>query len=1254
MRKLEFNERGARLMRLLDERVVFLDGAMGTLIQREGLSERDFRGSQPELSALACELKGNNDVLSLTRPDIIGDIHGKYFAAGSDIVTTNTFGANSIVQADYGIGAELVRKMNAASVEIARRAAEAAERAAPGRACFVAGSLGPMNKSASISPSADDPAARSVDFDELAASYGEQIDALLDAGADLLLIETAFDTLNVKAAIYAYIGASRARGWRVPLGVSMTVSDASGRILSGQTIEAFYASIRHADPLFVGLNCSLGADKMRPYIEAFDREAERYTHCYPNAGLPNPLCESGYDQTPEDMARLLGGYVREGLLNIVGGCCGTGPEHIAAIVGACSGAAPRRPRGRQKSLSLSGLEALKIAGDDAPFAFVGERTNVSGSLAFKKMISEGRFSDALAVARKQVENGANMIDVNFDEPMLDASACMKKFVNLIGSEPEIARVPLMVDSSDFGAILAGLKCAQGKCAVNSISLKEGEEKFLSRAAEIARFGAAVVVMAFDEEGQATSLERRVSVCRRAYRLLVERAGFDPEDIIFDANVLAVATGMPEHDPYAADFIEAVRRIKRECPGARTSAGVSNVSFAFRGNNPVREAMHSVFLYHACKAGLDMGIVNAGMLAPYEDIERDLREAVEAVILNSSPEAAENLLSRADEFRGAASGRREARADDWDSLDWPERVLRAFVKGDEARAEELALHYLEEFKDPLKVIEGPLMGAMRKVGELFGEGKMFLPQVVKSARVMRRSVGCLEPYMGADSKRGGAKVVLATVKGDVHDIGKNIVSVVLACNGFRVEDLGVMVEPERIVEAAKDAEIVGLSGLITPSLEEMCRALTMLEREGIRIPVIVGGATTSRLHTAVKMAPLYSGTVVRAEDAGVSAAICLALLSKSDAEAFKLSVEAGHAALRKSLAEKSGDRAAALSLSQARSRRVKCEFPSRPLIVPNFEGVKVFSPKVRELEPFIPWQMYFSAWEIGASGLSALADLGRNSEHGEFFKDTLEVFAKLGESAFPKLAASYFGARSEGDDIVLEYLPSGGFAARLAMARTQEPDGAGLCASLADYVAPAESGIEDRIALFAATAGVEAESLAEKYAAEGDDYRSMIVKTLSNCLAEALARWAQSEVFFPALRPHGEAGGECGCAACAQASEAAPVGADGGDDAEYCFSKKLMRRLRVGVRAACGYPAYPDHSQKGVIARLLGFGENLGIRLTENFMMSPGASVCGIWIANPHARYLRPVATPEQIADIAGRRKMDAEEIRRLFAAEIRQ
>ena len=1192
MSNLPLTNAGKKIESLLRERILFLDGAMGTLIQRENPSEADFRKNDARLEQIQNELRGDNDLLSLTRPDIIRKIHADYYRAGADFATTNTFGANTIVQSEYNVGADLVRDMNIASVKVAREAACEVSKEKGGD-FFVAASIGPMNKAASIASDVADPSARAVTFDELAESYSHQMRSLADAGADLFLLETSIDTLNVKAAIYAYWGVCRLRKERIPIGISMTVSDMSGRILSGQTIEAFYASVRHAEPLFVGLNCAMGAEKMRPYIEAFAKTAECAVHCYPNAGLPNPLSEFGYDQQPCDTAKYVGQYCAEGLLNIVGGCCGTTPKHIACVVEKCSKLAPRQIRGRDNRFSVSGLEELRLPEKDAPFLFVGERTNVMGSPAFRKMIKEGRFSDALSVARGQVENGANIIDVNFDEGMLDSPACMKKFLNLIGSEPEIARVPIMIDSSNWETIVAGLKCAQGKCVVNSISLKAGEEAFISHAEEIKKFGAAAVVMAFDERGQASTYEDRVSICRRAYKLLVERAGFEPADIIFDANVLTVATGMAEHNSYAKDFIEAVREIKRVCPHARTSAGVSNISFALRGNNCVREAMHSVFLYHSRGAGLDMGIVNAGMLAPYDDIEPELRRAVEAVILNESDSATERLLEIAAKYKDDSSVEKRRETPD-ENLPPQELLDRAFIKGDEASAERLAAKFLEELGEPLKVIEHPLMNSMRKVGELFGAGKMFLPQVVKSARVMKKAVAVLEPHMKASAANGGPKILLATVKGDVHDIGKNIVAVVLGCNGFNVTDLGVMVPPEKIAEAARNADVVGLSGLITPSLDEMANVIEVFEREGIRVPLMVGGATTSDLHTAVKLAPLYSGTVVRVEDASLSAGVCANFTMGSRRRAFELETAARQQKMREEYLAKNPDGASGgkiLPLAEARAKRVS----ARHIVEsPPFFGAKTFDVPLEALEEIFPWAMYFNAW--GVKG-SARGD--KNLE--AFCADTLAMFERLKKVARPKIRAGIFRASRDGDDVKL--FDGEKHVETLRFARSQVPDSKGECACLSDYV---ES--EDFVGIYAATAGAEAENFADSFKAAGDEYSRMTVLTLCDSIAEALSSYSQKNIF----------------------SENSP-------------------RERRGVRAAVGYPSYPDHSEKAKFEKLLNLRETLGITLTENFMMSPKSSVAAVWIANPSAKYFSPEIAEDQIADYAARTGRAVSDVRKYFS-----
>ncbi len=1207
MINIPFSKRGALLSSLMRERVVFLDGAMGTLIQREGLVDADFHKGCAELENSKAILAGNNDLLSVARPDILKKIHKQYYLAGSDIVTTCTFGANAVVQAEYGISNELIRMLNVRAVEIAKEAGrEALEEmrasAQEERELFVAGSIGPMNKSASISADVNDPSSRAVTFDELKDAYFAQMEALVDAGADLLLLETSIDTLNVKAAIYAYLTLSEKLGYRVPIAISMTVSDASGRILSGQTIEAFYASIRHASPLFVGLNCSLGAEKMRPYVEAFDRIAECGTHCYPNAGLPNPLSEFGYDQLPEQTAEYLAAFCSDKLLNVVGGCCGTTPKHIAAVVEACKKLPSRKIKSPRAALVLSGLEPFAIEDENAPFVFVGERANVMGSLAFRKMIKEGRFTDALDVARKQIENGANLIDLNFDEGMLDSVACMRKFVNLIGSEPEIARVPLMIDSSDFDTLIAGLKCAQGKCVVNSISLKEGEEKFLERAREIKKFGAAVIVMAFDERGQAVTRADRIEVCKRAYDLLTQKLAFDPEDIIFDANVLSVATGMPEHDSYAIDFIEAVREIKRLCPKARTSAGVSNISFALRGNNKVREAMHSVFLYHARLAGLDMGIVNAGMLSDYDTIEFELRDAVEAVILNKSADASEKLLAVAEKYKGASSSNIDSSVAQWENMSWEDRLLRAFMKGEETRAAEIAQHFYQELKNPLAVIEGPLMGAMKHVGELFGEGKMFLPQVVKSARVMKNAVAALEPYMEANTSQSGAKVVLATVKGDVHDIGKNIVGVVLACNGFRVVDLGVMVEPEAILEAAKDAAIVGLSGLITPSLDEMATVLKTFERAGLKVPVTIGGATTSDLHTAVKLAPLYSGTVVRTADAGLSAGVCSRLIGR-DAKAYALEIATRHEQIR---AEYEASQKSETKLLDLQSARAKAHVYSKFSYQPTFEGAKTFDVSIDELEEFLQWSSFFRTWQVNSPNARTIEDIEKTSGLETFFKDALEVFEKVKCVACPKLRVSHFEACSNGDDIELyRDKEDKKILETLHMVRSQSPNSKGECLSLADYLPAKTSGECANIAMFAATVGSESEQLISEYNKSGDVYRVIIAQTLCDMIADALSTYAQKFVFKSS-----------------------------------------------GIRPAVGYAMYPDHSEKAKFEKLLNLKDSIGIEFSQNFMMTPKASVCALWIAGNDTRYFNVAITREQLVDYASRTSRSLEDVEKYFSIKV--
>lgn len=1200
---LNFSESGVRLNALLKQRIVFLDGAMGTIIQRCGLTEADFHLGDDELEKSTQELLGNNDLLNVSRPDVIKKIHTDYYLAGADIVTTNTFALNSIAQADYSISERLLDKLNRSAVRLAREAAdEASQKLGKDRTqMFVAASIGPMNKAASIACDVEDASVRAITFDELANAYSAQMQSLYEAGADLFLLETSIDTLNVKAAIYAYLQLIEQWGERVPIAVSMTVSDASGRILSGQTIEAFYASIRHARPLFVGLNCSLGAEKMRPYIEAFSKISECYTHCYPNAGLPNPLSEFGYDQMPDDVARNLSVYANEGLLNVIGGCCGTTPSHIKAVVEACKDFKPRIPREKNSALLLSGLEPFELPVENAPFVFVGERSNVMGSPAFRKMIKEGRFVDALSVARNQVENGANLIDVNFDESMLDSSACMTKFLNLVGADPEIARVPIMIDSSNWDTIVAGLKCIQGKGVVNSISLKEGEEVFLAHARELKKFGAAAIVMAFDEQGQASTLERRISVCVRAYKLLTEKADFPPEDIIFDANVLTVATGLAEHDSYAIDFINAVREIKKACPLARTSAGVSNISFSLRGNNVVREAMHSVFLYHSRLAGLDMGIVNAGMLAPYNDINPRLRSAVEAVILNSSSDATENLLAIAEEFKSDVH--KVQTHSTWDSLSWEEKLDTAFVKGMDDKAEEIALHFYNELGSAIKVIEGPLMNAMKKVGELFGEGKMFLPQVVKTARVMKRAVAVLEPFMKSNGERKGAKVVIATVKGDVHDIGKNIVSVVLSCNGFNVVDLGVMVEAETILNEARDADLVGLSGLITPSLAEMENVLSLFEREGLKVPVLVGGATTSSLHTAVKLAPLYSGVVERVGDASLMSGVCASLLGNSS-KAKKLEILAKQQKLREDFAQKQSKAKSEKILPYAQACTLALKPPTKQKFEKPFEDTKTIDVAFDDVVEFMPWHIFFKTWGIKADASDIFGET--NSLHSEFFSDVKNVFAQIKNVAKLKVRVGIFDAKSDG--VFVNLYKNNQQIERLWFARNQVANANNNCLSVADFVVSQDCAEKDFVGMYVATVGNEAEKFVETLEAKGDVYQAIIAKTLCDSLAEALSEFTRVRIL--------KMRGDCDCWQCKP----------------------------IGICVACGYASMPDHTQKAKFEKLLSVEKEIGVKLTSSYMMTPASTVASVWIANENAKYVAPTITKEQLQDVAKTMSVDLHDL----------
>ncbi|MEU4832587.1 methionine synthase [Streptosporangium sp. NPDC023615] len=1195
-------ERVRALRELLDRRIAVLDGAWGTMLQGASLTPDDYRGDR--FLDHPRDVTGDPDLLNVMRPDVILDIHRQYLAAGADITTTNTFTATSIAQADYGLES-LVHEMNLRGAQLARQAADEAG----GR--FVAGSIGPLNVTLSLSPRVEDPAYRAVSFDQVRASYAEQIRALAEGGVDLLLIETSFDTLNVKAAV----AAAREVAPHLPLWISVTIVDLSGRTLSGQTVEAFWNSIRHADPLVVGVNCSLGATEMRPHVAELARFADTYTASHPNAGLPNAF--GGYDETPEETAALVGEFATSGMVNIVGGCCGTSPAHIAKIAATVSGLPPRKIAEPPARTRFSGLEPFEI-GPDTGFVMIGERTNVTGSARFRRLIEGGDHQGAVDVALEQVRGGANLLDVNMDADLLDSVQAMTTFLNLIATEPEVARIPVMIDSSRWSVLEAGLKCVQGKGVVNSISLKEGEGPFLEQARIIRDYGAGVVVMAFDEEGQADTVERKVSICARAYDLLTRQAGFPPEDIVFDPNVLAVATGISEHNGYAKAFIEALPLIKERCPGARTSGGISNLSFSFRGNDVVREAMHSAFLFHAVRAGLDMGIVNAGQLAVYQDIPADLLELVEDVIFDRREDATDRLVSFAETVSGSATRRVVDLA--WRDAPVEERLSYALVHGIvdfiEADTEEAR----QSRARPLEVIEGPLMDGMKIVGDLFGAGKMFLPQVVKSARVMKRSVAYLEPYMEAEkelarqegraeTERGQGKVVLATVKGDVHDIGKNIVGVVLGCNNYEVVDLGVMVPASVILDTAiaEGADVIGLSGLITPSLDEMVTVAAEMQRRGLKLPLLVGGATTSRQHTAVRIAPAYDNTTVHVLDASRVVGVVSDLMDADRAQELDASNRTDQDRLREQYANK--QRTALLTVEQARANRESVPFDDLP--VPDFTGVRVVEPDLNDLRAMIDWQFLFLAWELKGK-YPAILD---QPVARELFDDANTMLDQIiAEGSFRARGAyGYWPAHSEGDDIVVGDPAEGAEILRLPMLRQQtaKPEGRPN-RSLADYVAPAG----DHLGGFA-VAVHGAEELAAVHEARQDDYRAIMVKALADRLAEAFAEYIHLEARRAWYEP----------------------------DADPRIEDLHAERFR-GIRPALGYPASPDHSQKQDLFDLLE-AEKLGMGLTESFAMTPAASVSGLLFAHPASRYFTVGRVGrDQVEDYALRRNMKLSEVER--------
>ena len=1221
-----------RLDDLLSRRIAILDGAMGTMVQRHRLDERDFRGDR--FAAHSHDLRGNNDVLVLTRPDVIGGIHRQYLEAGADIIETNTFNANAISQADYALEG-FIYELNVAGARLAREAADEVTARTPDRPRFVAGAIGPTNRTLSISPDVNNPARRAVTFDQMKAAYVDQVRGLVDGGCDLLLLETIIDALNTKAAIVAIQEVEEEKGVSLPLMVSFTITDRSGRTLAGQTPDAFYISVEHAAPWAVGINCALGAADMRPYLAELTRIAECWVSAYPNAGLPNAFGE--YDEQPAETARLLRDFAESGFANVLGGCCGTTPDHIRAIAAAVEGVTPRprpaaRPAGEVGPTRLAGLEPLVIR-EDSNFQMVGERTNVTGSRKFARLIKEDRFTDAVAVALEQVRGGANLIDVNMDEGMLDSEQAMTTFLNYIATEPEIARVPVMIDSSKWSVIEAGLKCVQGKPVVNSISLKEGEADFLAKARLVHRYGAAVVVMAFDEQGQADTVERKVAICQRAYRLLTERAGFVPSDIIFDPNVLAIATGLEEHNPYAINFIEATRLIKATCPGVRVSGGISNLSFALRGNDVVREAMHAAFLFHAIKAGLDMGIVNAGQLAVYEDIPPDLLTHVEDVIFNRRPDATERLVVFAEQVKG---GKKAIVADAWRDKPVEERLAFALVHGVVDFIEQDAEEARQKLGRPLDVIEGPLMDGMKTVGDLFGAGKMFLPQVVKSARAMKRAVAYLEPFMseteaelaartasGGGGRQGAnGRVLLATVKGDVHDIGKNIVGVVLGCNNYEVIDLGVMVPADRILREAEErqVDIIGLSGLITPSLDEMVFVASEMERRQVRLPLLIGGATTSRQHTAVKIAPSFSGATVHVLDASRAVDVVSNLLSDTQRGAFLAAVRTEQDELRERHSTRQPKKL--LSLVEARANHLRTDWDALEIPVPWFVGRRVVEPALETLVPYIDWTFFFAAWELKGRFPAILDHPEYGAPARELYEHAQGILARI--VAERRITArgvyGFWPANSDGDDIVVYKDDARQVEiARFHLLRQQEPIADGRPnRSLADFVAPKSSLAPDYLGAFAVTAGIGADELAREYEAARDDYSAIIVKALADRLAEAFAEYLHAE----ARRDWG-------------------YGRD-----EQLSNEALIAEAYRGIRPAFGYPACPDHSEKVQLFRLLD-APAIGMQLTESFAMIPPASVSGLYLSHPEAKYFNIGRLGrDQVEDYAARRGVSVEQAER--------
>ncbi|MCF1461319.1 methionine synthase [Agrobacterium vitis] len=1226
------NRDGAEILKALQqaarERILILDGAMGTEIQGLGLDEDDFRGER--FIGCACHQKGNNDLLILTQPEAIEDIHFRYAMAGADIVETNTFSSTRIAQADYEMEGA-VYDLNKHGAQVVRRALLRAERE-DGKRRFVAGAIGPTNRTASISPDVNNPGYRAVSFDDLRLAYGEQIDGLIDGGADLILIETIFDTLNAKAAIFACEERFLAKGIRLPVMISGTITDLSGRTLSGQTPSAFWNSVRHAKPFTIGLNCALGADAMRPHLQELSGLADTFVSAYPNAGLPNEFGQ--YDQSPEYMAKLVEGFAEEGIVNVVGGCCGSTPAHIQAIAEAVKGKTPRQPVEHRPFMSLSGLEPFVLT-KDIPFVNVGERTNVTGSAKFRKLITAGDYNAALVVARDQVENGAQIIDINMDEGLIDSEKAMVEFLNLIAAEPDIARVPVMIDSSKFQIIESGLKCVQGKPIVNSISLKEGEENFVAQAKLIRNYGAAVVVMAFDETGQADTYERKVAICERAYKILTEEAGFSPEDIIFDPNVFAVATGIEEHNNYGVDFIEATRTIRQRMPLVHISGGVSNLSFSFRGNEPVREAMHAVFLYHAIQAGMDMGIVNAGQLAVYESIDAELREACEDVVLNRREDGTERLLEIAERYRGTGEAKARVQDMSWRELPVEKRLEHALVNGITEFIDADTEEARQNAARPLHVIEGPLMAGMNVVGDLFGAGKMFLPQVVKSARVMKQAVAVLLPYMeeekrangGTGEREAAGKILMATVKGDVHDIGKNIVGVVLACNNYEIIDLGVMVPAAKILEVAikENVDIIGLSGLITPSLDEMVHVAAEMQRQGFNVPLLIGGATTSRVHTAVKIHPQYQkGQAVYVLDASRAVGVVSSLLSPDTRDTTIETLRAEYAKVADAHARAELEKQR-LPIARARANAAKVDWTNYKPKKPSFTGIKVFEDyDLKELAQYIDWTPFFQTWELKGRYPAILEDEKQGEAARALYADAQAMLTKIIDETWfrPRAVIGFWPANSVGDDIRLftddarkEDLATFFTLRQQLSKRDGRPN-----VALSDFVAPVDSGVEDYVGGFVVTAGIEEVAISERFERANDDYSSIMVKALADRFAEAFAERMHERV----------------------RKEFWGYGAD-----ETFAPEELIAESYAGIRPAPGYPAQPDHTEKVTLFNLLDATATTGVTLTESYAMWPGSSVSGIYIGHPDSYYFGVAKVErDQVEDYAARKGMEVREIER--------